>query len=139
MRSLLPCFLLLFALPTRAQDLLDTPHYTILRLRDRVHPEPADSADFNRFCAAFATATPDLAPPLDLSAYRLVWDAQCEGMTYLTRGNGTDLAALLTDPPERRFGEPVCCPRFFGGRYAVVHWEPPTGLVRFHYWFFARR
>jgi hypothetical protein len=60
-------------------------------------------------------------------------------MTTLERGNGTDLTTFLKDPPEKRFTVPVCCPRFYGGRYAVVHWEPPTGLVRYRYWFFERR
>lgn len=138
MRSPLPCLLLLLALPARAQELLRSPNNTITRIRDSAHPEAADSADFTLFYTAFAKTTPDLGPPPDLRAYRLVWDLECEGMTHLSRGNGTDLAALLNDPPEHRFGEPVCCPSFFGGRYAVVHWEPPTGLVRYHYWFFER-
>jgi hypothetical protein len=58
---------------------------------------------------------------------------------WLQRGSGTDLPTFLKDPPEQRFTVPVCCPRFYGGRYAVVHWEPPTGLVRYRYWFFERR
>jgi hypothetical protein len=138
MRSLLPFLILMCALPMHAQDLFNSPTNTVARLLDRVHPSPADSADFHRFCAAFATAKPDMDVPSDLSAYRLVWDIRCEGGTALTRGNGTDLATFLKDPPEKRFGVPVCCPSFHGGRYATVHWEPPTGLVRYHYWFFER-
>jgi hypothetical protein len=73
-----------------------------------------------------------------LSEYRLVWEVVCEGGTWLQRGNATDLATFLKDPPERRFTVSVCCPRFHEDPYTVVHWEPPTGLVRFRYWFFER-
>jgi hypothetical protein len=86
-----------------------------------------------------ARTTPDIGPLPDPREYRLVGEMMCEGMTRLQRGDGTDLTTFLKDPPEKRFGEIVCCPRFFGGRYAVVHWEPPTGLVRYRYWFFERR
>jgi hypothetical protein len=58
---------------------------------------------------------------------------------WLQRGSGTDLPTFLKDTPEQRFTVPVCCPRFYGGRNAVVHWEPPTGLARYRYWFFERR
>lgn len=138
MRIIPSLLLLLFGSTTQAQDVLNSPTNTVARFRDRMQQSPADSADFHRFCAAFATTKPDMIVPLDLSAYRLVWDVQCEGGTALTRGNGTDLATFLKDPPERRFTVPVCCPTFHGGRYAMVHWEPPTGLVRFRYWFFER-
>lgn len=138
MRTLVPCLLLLLGLPTHAQDLLFSPSNTVARLRDRMHPSPADSADFHRFCAAFANSTPDIGPLPDPKEYRLVWEVRCEGGTALMRGNGTDLATFLKDPPEKRFGVPVCCPSFYDGRYAMVHWEPPTGLVRYHYWFFER-
>ena len=103
-----------------------------------MHPRPADSLDFARFREALARTTPDIGPLPELSEYRLVWEVICEGGTFLARGNGTDLPTFLKDPPEKRFTVPVCCPRFYGGRYAVVHWEPPTGLVRYHYWFFER-
>lgn len=100
---------------------------------------PADSADFARFGQAMARTTADIGPLPDPREYRLVWEVMCEGMTWLQRGDGTDLTAFLKDPPEKRFGHLVCCPSYFGGRYAVVHWEPPTGLVRYRYWFFERR
>lgn len=73
---------------------------------------PADSAAFARFSAAMAATTPDIGPLPDLREYRLVWAVQCEGMTTLERGNGTDLTTFLKDPPEKRFTVPVCCPRF---------------------------
>jgi hypothetical protein len=136
MRTLVPCLLLLSGVPTHAQDLFNTPTNTIARLREQVRPDPADSTDFHRFCTAFANTTPDIGPLPDPKEYRLVWEVVCEGGTWLQRG--TDLKAFLKDPPEKRFTVPVCCPSFCGGRYAVVHWEPPTGLVRYHYWFFER-
>lgn len=138
MRSVLPFLLLLLGLPTLAQDRFNTPSNTIARLRERVHQDPADNADFDRFCTAFAKATPDIGPLPNDQEYRLVWEVVCEGGAWLLRGNGTDLKSFLQDPPEKRFGVPVCCPSFHGGRYAVVHWEPPTGLVRYHDWFFER-
>ncbi len=138
MRSLLLFLILVRTANTRAQDPFNTPSNTINRIRDRVYPGPADSADFARFCTAFASATPDPGPLTDPRTYRLVWEVVCEGGEQLLRGNGTDLATFLKDPPEWRFGVPVCCPSFHGDRYAMVHWEPPTGLVRFHYWFFER-
>jgi hypothetical protein len=100
---------------------------------------PSDSVAFARYRTAFEKSTPDIGPLPDPREYSVVWAVQCEGMTRLVRGNGTDLKTFLQDPPEKRFGEIVCCPRFYGGRYAVVHWEPPTGLVRYRYWFFERR
>lgn len=48
------------------------------------------------------------------------------------------LSTFLKDPPNKRYGEIDCGPSFHGGRYAVVHWEPPTGPVRYRYWFFER-
>ena len=113
------------------------------QLFDRFHfgrdLTPADSVDFAQFGEALARTTPDIGPVPDPREYRLVWEVICEGGTWLARGNGTDLTTFLKDPPEKRFTVPVCCPSFFGGRYAVVHWEPPTGLVRYRYWFFERR
>jgi len=114
------------------------PAYPFQRVADRMQQSPADSAAFARFGKAMARTTSDSLPPNDLSAYRLVWEVTCEGSTWLQRGNGTDLTTFLKDPSEKRFTVPVCCPSFYGGRYAVVQWEPPTGLVRFHYWFFER-
>lgn len=139
MRTFLHLLFLLLGLTATAQDLFNTPSNTIARLRDQVRPTPADSADFARFCAAFAKTSPDVGPLPVLSDYRLVWEVVCEGGTSLQRGNGNDLASFLKDPPEKRFTVPVCCPSFHGGRYAMVHWEPPTGLVRYRYWFFERR
>ena len=103
-----------------------------------MHPRAADSVDFARFGAALARTTADIGPLPELSEYRLVWEVICEGGTFLAHGTGTDLPTFLKDPPEKRFGEIVCCPSFYGGRYAVVHWEPATGLVRYRYWFFER-
>lgn len=118
------------------------PYERPLIRSDRLHfnnnPSPTDSADFARFLQAVESATPDSTAPPDLRNYRLVWDVGCEGQTWLQRGNGTDLPTFLKDPPEKRFTIPVCCPQFRGGRYSVVHWEPHTGLVRYHYWFFER-
>jgi hypothetical protein len=138
MRTFLPLLFLLLGSTATAQDLFNTPTNTVARLRDQVRPTPADSADFAQFCAAFAKTSPDVDPFPDISGYRLVWEVVCESGTWLQRGNGTDLTSFLKDPPEKRFGVPVCCPSFHGGRYAMVHWEPPTGLVRYHYWFFER-
>ena len=144
MRLVLPFFLLFLApiLPATAQwsaELnADDPASPFQRLAGQMQQSPADSADFARFGAAMAGTTLDIGPLPDLGEYHLVWEVTCEGGTWLTRGNGTDLPTFLKDPPEKRFGEIVCCPHFFGGRYAVVHWEPPTGLVRFRYWFFER-
>ncbi len=109
------------------------------RFQDRMQQSPADSVEFARFGEALARTTPDIGPLPDPREYRLVWEVMCEGMTWLKRGDGSDLSTFLKDPPEKRFGEIVCCPRFYEGRYAVVHWEPPTGLVRYRYWFFERR
>jgi hypothetical protein len=140
MRALLLfCLLLAVHLHTTAQWHEADPALLFQRFEGRLHPRPADSVDFARFGEALERTTADIGPLPDLSEYRLVWAVQCEGMTTLDRGNGTDLSTFLKDPPEKRFGEIVCCPRFFGGRYAVVHWEPPTGLVRYRYWFFERR
>lgn len=136
--SILFCLLLAATLPTTAQWHETDPALLFQRFAGRMHPRPADSADFTRFGAAMAETTPDIGPLPELSTYRLVWEVICEGGTFLARGNGTDLATFLKDPPEKRFTVPVCCPSFFGGRYAVVHWEPPTGLVRYRYWFFER-
>ena len=139
MRLLHP-FVLLFltpALPAIAQWHADHPEL-FQRFERRMQQSPADSADFARFGAAMSRSVPDSLAPSDLGAYRLVWVVTCEGTTWLQRGDSTDLPTFLKDPPEDRFGELVCCPRFYGGQYAVVHWEPPTGLVRFHYWFFER-
>ena len=138
MRTFLPFLLLLPGSTAQAQDVLNSPTNTVARFRDRMQQSPADSADFARFCAAFTTTSPDIGPLPDQREYRLVWEVVCEGGTWLQRGTGTDLTTFLKDPPEKRFGVPVCCPRFFGGRYAVVHWEPPTGLVRYRDWFFER-
>ncbi|MFN8351743.1 MAG: hypothetical protein U0U25_09795 [Flavobacteriales bacterium] len=139
MRTVLPFLLLALAptLPARSQWHSTDPAQLFDRFEGRMQQNPADSADFARFCAAFAKTSPDVGPLPDLSEYRLVWEVICEGGTWLQRGNGSDLTTFLKDPTEKRF-EPVCCPRFYGGRYAVVHWEPPTGLVRYHYWLFAR-
>jgi hypothetical protein len=130
--------LVMTALPARSQWHSEDPALLFQRYEGRMHPRPADSADFARFGKAMARTTPDIGPLPDPREYRLVWEVICEGGTWLARGNGTDLATFLKDPPEKRFGEIVCCPSFYDGRYAVVHWEPPTGLVRFHYWFFER-
>ena len=138
MRIIHSLLLLLVGSATQAQDVLNSPTNTVARFRDRMQQNPADSADFARFSAAFAKTWPDVGSLPDLSQYRLVWEVVCESGTWLQRGNGTDLTTFLKDPPEKRFGVPVCCPSFHGGRYAMVHWEPPTGLVRYHYWFFER-
>lgn len=134
---------LIFTLPATAQWYAELnaydPAYPFHRFAGRMQQSPADSADFARFGAAMAGTTLDIGPLPELSTYRLVWEVICEGGTFLARGNGTDLTTFLKDPPEKRFTVPVCCPSFFGGRYAVVHWEPPTGLVRYRYWFFERR
>lgn len=134
--------LLITTLPVNAQWFADwnaaDPAFPFQRLQGQMQQSPLDSAAFARFGEAMSRTTLDSLPPNDLSTYRLVWDVTCEGRTWLTHGNGTDLATILKDPPEKRFTVPVCCPRFFGGRYAVVDWAPPTGLVRFHYWFFER-
>jgi hypothetical protein len=130
---------LALALPARSQWHSDDPAHLFDRFQDRMQQNPADSAAFARFGEALARTSPDIGPLPDLREYHLVWAVQCEGMTTLERGNGTDLTTFLKDPPEKRFTVPVCCPRFYGGRYAVVHWEPPTGLVRYRYWFFERR
>lgn len=129
---------LVTTLPTTAQWHEADPARLFQRFEGRMHPLPADSADFARFGAAMAGTTLDIGPLPDPREYRLVWEVICEGGTFLARGNGTDLPTFLKDPPETRFGEIVCCPSFYGGRYAVVHWEPPTGLVRYRYWFFER-
>ena len=135
--------LLITTLPVNAQWFADwnavDPAFPFQRLQGQMQQSPLDSAAFVLFGSAMSRTTLDSLPPNDLSTYRLVWDVTCEGGTWLSRGNGTDLAAFLKDPPEKRFTVPVCCPRFYGGRYAVVDWEPPTGLVRFHYWFFERK
>jgi hypothetical protein len=127
------------AVPAHSQWHSDDPDHLFERFEDRMQQNPADSAAFARFGEALARTSPDIGPLPDLREYHLVWAVQCEGMTTLERGNGTDLTTFLKDPPEKRFTVPVCCPRFYGGRYAVVHWEPPTGLVRYRYWFFERR
>jgi hypothetical protein len=138
MRPLLPIILLLVAPPARSQWHSSDPAHLFERFEGRMQQSPADSADLARFCEALAHTTPDIGPLPDPREYRLVWEVVCEGGTWLQRGNGTDLTTFLKDPPEKRFTVPVCYPRFYGGRYAVVHWEPPTGLVRYHYWFFER-
>jgi hypothetical protein len=125
-------------LPAHSQWHSDDPAHFFERFRPRMQQDPADSADLARFGEALARTSPDIGPLPDPREYRLIWAVQCEGMSRLVRGNGTDLITFLQDPPEKRFGEPVCCPSFYGGRYAVVYWEPPTGLVRYQYWFFER-
>lgn len=139
MRPFLPVLLLLLSLPSKAQWYSGAPASMFQRFEGRMHQSPADSVDFARFGAAMVGTTLDIGPLPDPREYRLVWEMICEGGTWLARGNGTDLVTFLKDPPEKRFTVPVCCPRFFGGRYAVVDWEPPTGLVRYHYWFFERK
>lgn len=140
MRALLIfCLLLAATLHTTAQWHEADPALLFQRFEGRMHPRPADSLDFARFGEALARTALDIGPLPELSAYRLVWEVICEGGTFLARGSGTDLPTFLKDSPETRFREIVCCPSFFGGRYAVVHWEPPTGLVRYRYWFFERR
>lgn len=139
MRTLVP-YLFLFAatLPARSQWHSSDPAKLFERFEGRMQQSPADSAEIARFGEALSKTGPDIGPLPNLSEYRLVWEVVCEGGTWLQRGTGTDLTTFLKDPPEKRFTVPVCCPSFFGGRYAVVHWEPPTGLVRYHYWFFER-
>lgn len=126
------------ALSARSQWHSSDPAHMFDRFHFAKDLTPSDSTAFSRFCAALKKTTLDIGPLPDPREYRLVWEVICEGGTFLARGNGTDLPTFLKDPPEKRFGVPVCCPRFFGGRYAVVHWEPPTGLVRYRYWFFER-
>lgn len=137
----LPTLLLVLvpALPGWSQWHSSDPAHLFDRFQFSERLSPTGSADFARFNAAVARTTPDIGPLPDPREFRLVWSVSCEGMTWLQRGDGTDLATFLKDPPEKRFTVPVCCPRFYGGRYAVVHWEPPTGLVRYRYWFFERR
>lgn len=132
-------FLMMTTLSARPQWHSNDPAHMFDRFHFAKDLTPSDSVAFARYRTAFEKSTPDIGPLPDLREYRLVWAVQSEGMTTLLRGNGTDLTTFLKDPPEKRFTEPVCCPRFFGGRYAVVHWEPPTGLVRYRYWFFERR
>ncbi|HRH69208.1 MAG TPA: hypothetical protein PLB89_06870 [Flavobacteriales bacterium] len=143
MRLLISFLVLASTLPANAQSLAEwmaaDPAYPFQRLAGQMQQSPADSATFAQFGAAMAKTTLDIGPLPDLGEYRLVWEVTCEGGTWLSRGDGTDLATFLKDPPEKRFTVPVCCPRFYGGRYAVVDWEPPTGLMRFHYWFFERK
>jgi hypothetical protein len=136
---LLPLLLLAPTLSATAQWHEADPALLFQRFAGRMQQGPADSVDFVRFSAALARTTLDIGPLPDPREYRLVWEVICEGGTWPARGNGTDLTTFLKDPPEKRFTVPVCCPSFFGGRYAVVHWEPPTGLVRYRYWFFERR
>ena len=131
--------LLAITLPARAQWHSEDPAHLFDRFQDRMQQSPADSVEIARFGEAMARTNEDIGPLPDQREYRMVWAVQCEGMTTLDRDNGTDLTTFLKDPPEKRFGEIVCCPRFYGGRYAVVHWEPPTVLVRYRYWFFERR
>ena len=138
MRTFLPFLFLLPGFTALAQDVFNAPTNTIARFHDRMQQNPADSAAFARFGKAMARTKLDIGPLPEPREYRLVWEVTCEGGTWLQRGNGTDLKTFLKDPPEKRFTVPVCCPSFYGGRYAVVQWEPPTGLVRFHYWFFER-
>lgn len=141
MRAIFPTLLLFLAtaLPAWSQWHSSDPTDLFERFPTGMYQSPVDSADFTRFGAAVARTDMDIGPLPDQREYRLIWAMQCEGMTTLERGNGTDLVTFLKDPPEKRFGEIVCCPRFHGGRYAVVHWEPPTGLVRYRYWFFERK
>jgi len=140
MRTVIPFLLLALAptLPARSQWHSSDPAQLFDRFHFVMDLTPSDSVAFACFRAAFEKTTMDIGPLPDLRDYRLVWAVQCEGMTWLQRGNGTDLPTFLKDPPEKRFTVPVCCPSFYGGRYAVVHWEPPTGLVRYQYWFFER-
>lgn len=139
MHALVPFLFLLSALPTWSQWHSRDPAHLFERFQHRTQQSPADSADFALFAEAVAWTTPDIDIPRDLHEYRLGWEVNCEGVTWVQRGDGIALTAFLKDPPESRFGELVCCPSFLGGRYAVVHWEPPTGLVRFRYWFFERK
>lgn len=141
MRTLRTLLLLLLtpSLSATAQWHAYDPALLFQRFEGRMHPRPTDSAAFARFGEAMAGTTLDTDPLPDPREYSLVWEVTCEGGTWLARGNGTDLKTFLKDPPEKRFGEIVCCPSFYGGRYAVVYWEPPTGLVRYHYWFFERQ
>mgnify|MGYP000878640674 FL=1 len=136
MRTFLPFLFLLPGFTALAQDVFNAPTNTIARFHDRMQQNPADSADFARFSAAFAKTGPDIGPLPDPKEYRLVWEVVCESGTWLQRGNGTDLMTFLKDPPEKRFMVPVCCPSFHGGRYATLPWAPPTGLARYHYSFF---
>ncbi|HMQ74787.1 MAG TPA: hypothetical protein PKE21_08130 [Flavobacteriales bacterium] len=138
MRATTSLLLLSLALSAHSQWHINDPGHLFERFEDRMQQNPADSAAFARFGQAISRTTPDIGPLPDNREYRLVWEVVCEGMTLLLRGDSTDLQAFLKDPPEKRFTVPVCCPRYFGGRYAVVHWEPPTGLVRYRYWFFER-
>lgn len=140
MRLLQPFHLLflLSTLPATAQRAPEDPAFIFQRIQYHLQQSPTDSTDFAQFGVDMARTTPDSLPPNELSAYRLVWEVTCDGRPRLMRGHGTDLMTYLKDHPEERFEAPVCSPRFFGGRYAVVHWELPTGLVRYRYRFFER-
>jgi hypothetical protein len=126
------------ALPAHSQWHSEDPAHLFDRFQDRMQQNPANSAEFARFGESLARTTPDIGPLPDPREYRLVWAVHCEGITRSVRGNVTDLETFLEDPPEKRFGDIVCCPRFYGGLYAVVHWAPPSGLVRYRYLFFER-
>lgn len=139
LNALLPLLLFVPYLPANAQWYGQRdPAYLFQRLAGQMQQSTADSAAFARFGEAMAQTTLDKDPLPELREYRMVWEVSCEGRTGLLRGDGTDLMSFLMDPPEKRFGVPVCCPQFYGGRYAVVQWAPPTGLVRYRYWFFER-
>lgn len=120
------------------------PDSLVLRLRSwydiTATPDApwADTAAFNRFREAMDTAGLSKEAPHPAEAYRLVWVEHREGHRYtLLPGDGRTLAAVLQKPPVPGFGWPLF-PAYHGDRYAVFGDSPPTGLIRYEYWYFER-
>ncbi len=142
MRRTLTLGMLLSSITLTAQ--IDSTDSLVLRLRSwyDITATPGtpqvDTAAFNRLREALEDAGPSEDAPHPTEAYRLVWVESREGHRYtLLPGDGRTLAAVLQKPPLTGFGWPLF-PIYSGDRYAVLGDSPPTGLIRYEYWFFER-
>lgn len=140
-------FATLALLPLLSPLLAQVPDSLVLRLHSfysdipLAMPMADDSSRFAEFKQRMEAEPVQEKPPYPLEEYKLVWAEAREGHGYhLLRGDGRALTGYLSDGhlPRTHFYLGMG-PTFFGDRYAIVGDSPPTGLIRYEFWYYERK
>lgn len=141
MRTLITSVLLLPFTPLAAQ----VPDSLALRLHSfysnirEGEPTPENSSFFADLKQRMDGEPTLEKAPHPLEEYKLVWAEARDGHAYnLLRGDGRTLADFLASDHAPRPHFFMMGPAFFGERFATVGDSPPTGLIRYEFWYFER-